>query len=156
MRNGRTRGDRFGHPLLYLRRSRQRKGLFSIPRIASFFLSMVKHVVKPNSQQNKKPCKPNVYKVSMVGVTGFEPAASWSRTKRSTELSHTPIIWFARFALQIPIGPKYCSTVVPKSQEEFQTIWPPGRLFFRYALHFPRKMGIIVLLCNEIRRGAVC
>ena len=27
----------------------------------------------------------------MVGVTGFEPAASWSRTKRSTELSHTPV-----------------------------------------------------------------
>jgi hypothetical protein len=27
----------------------------------------------------------------MVGVTGFEPAASWSRTKRSTNLSHTPI-----------------------------------------------------------------
>ena len=27
----------------------------------------------------------------MVGVTGFEPAASWSRTKRSTKLSHTPI-----------------------------------------------------------------
>ena len=27
---------------------------------------------------------------SLVGVTGFEPAASWSRTKRSTELSHTP------------------------------------------------------------------
>ena len=26
----------------------------------------------------------------LVGVTGFEPAASWSRTKRSTELSHTP------------------------------------------------------------------
>ncbi len=29
--------------------------------------------------------------IRMVGVTGFEPAASWSRTKRSTELSHTPI-----------------------------------------------------------------
>ena len=27
----------------------------------------------------------------LVGVTGFEPAASWSRTKRSTKLSHTPI-----------------------------------------------------------------
>ena len=26
----------------------------------------------------------------LVGVTGFEPAASWSRTKRSTKLSHTP------------------------------------------------------------------
>ena len=26
-----------------------------------------------------------------IGVTGFEPAASWSRTKHSTGLSHTPI-----------------------------------------------------------------
>ncbi len=28
--------------------------------------------------------------VIMVGVTGFEPAASWSRTKRTTKLCHTP------------------------------------------------------------------
>ena len=26
----------------------------------------------------------------MVGVTGLEPTASWSRTKRSTKLSYTP------------------------------------------------------------------
>ena len=26
----------------------------------------------------------------MVGVAGFEPAASWSRTKRDTKLRHTP------------------------------------------------------------------
>ncbi len=26
----------------------------------------------------------------MVGVTGLEPMASWSRTKRSTKLSYTP------------------------------------------------------------------
>ena len=26
----------------------------------------------------------------MVGVGGFEPPASWSRTKHSTKLSHTP------------------------------------------------------------------
>ena len=32
----------------------------------------------------------------MVGVTGFEPAASWSRTKRSTKLSHTPIFIFRK------------------------------------------------------------
>ena len=25
-----------------------------------------------------------------IGVTGFEPAASWSQTRRSTKLSHTP------------------------------------------------------------------
>ena len=35
----------------------------------------------------------------MVGVPGFEPEASWSRTKRDTKLRHTPffqslkIIW---------------------------------------------------------------
>lgn len=27
----------------------------------------------------------------IVGVTGFEPATSWSQTRRSTRLSHTPI-----------------------------------------------------------------
>ena len=32
----------------------------------------------------------------MVGVTGFEPAASWSRTKRSTKLSHTPVFNFRK------------------------------------------------------------
>ena len=28
--------------------------------------------------------------VIMVGVTGLEPMASWSRTKRDTKLRHTP------------------------------------------------------------------
>src|SRR5579863_8175889 len=32
------------------------------------------------------------YKISMVGVTGLEPATFWSRTKRSTRLSYTPKI----------------------------------------------------------------
>ncbi len=26
----------------------------------------------------------------LVGVSGFEPEASWSRTKRDTKLRHTP------------------------------------------------------------------
>ena len=30
------------------------------------------------------------YKNQLVGVAGFEPAASWSQTKRSTKLSYTP------------------------------------------------------------------
>ena len=29
--------------------------------------------------------------VNMVGVSGFEPEASWTRTKRDTKLRHTPI-----------------------------------------------------------------
>ncbi len=27
----------------------------------------------------------------MVGVSGFEPEVSWTRTKRDTKLRHTPI-----------------------------------------------------------------
>lgn len=27
----------------------------------------------------------------MVGVPGFEPGASWTRTKRDTKLRHTPV-----------------------------------------------------------------
>ena len=27
---------------------------------------------------------------NLVGVTGFEPATSWSQTRRSTKLSYTP------------------------------------------------------------------
>ena len=29
----------------------------------------------------------------VVGVAGFEPAASWTRTKRDTKLRHTPIAY---------------------------------------------------------------
>jgi hypothetical protein len=32
----------------------------------------------------------------IVGVTGFEPATSWSRTKRSTKLSYTPAVVLVR------------------------------------------------------------
>ena len=41
----------------------------------------------------EKRC-PNTWKplYFLVGVRGFEPPASWSRTKRSTKLSHTPSI----------------------------------------------------------------
>ena len=33
----------------------------------------------------------NVVAGMLVGVAGFEPAASWTRTKRDTKLRHTPI-----------------------------------------------------------------
>ena len=29
----------------------------------------------------------------LVGVSGFEPEASWTRTKRDTKLRHTPIAY---------------------------------------------------------------
>ena len=40
--------------------------------------------------KNKK--NPLIKRVFVVGVTGFEPATSSSRTKRATKLRYTPII----------------------------------------------------------------
>ena len=40
----------------------------------------------------------------LVGVTGFEPAASWSRTKRTTKLCHTPRKVYFGFLLSCAIG----------------------------------------------------
>ena len=39
----------------------------------------------------KNPVTANVVTGFLVGVAGFEPAASWTRTKRDTKLRHTPI-----------------------------------------------------------------
>ena len=60
-------------------------------RIPKSRLFMVDPVVKPENAKNKRPPNLNDLAVFRIGVTGFEPAASWSRTKHSTGLSHTPI-----------------------------------------------------------------
>ena len=39
----------------------------------------------------KNPATTDVVTGFLVGVAGFEPAASWTRTKRDTKLRHTPI-----------------------------------------------------------------
>lgn len=41
----------------------------------------------------------------LVGVRGFEPPASWSRTMRSTKLSHTPI----KLKLKLQTNGVYCN-----------------------------------------------
>ena len=43
----------------------------------------------------KKPNKKAVVRLPfcLVGVTGFEPATFWSRTKRATKLRYTPKKW---------------------------------------------------------------
>ena len=38
----------------------------------------------------KKPTRKGGF-LCLVGVSGFEPEASWTRTKRDTKLRHTPI-----------------------------------------------------------------
>ena len=44
----------------------------------------------PSALQNKK-AHPMGGLSYLVGVSGFEPEASWTRTKRDTKLRHTPI-----------------------------------------------------------------
>ena len=41
-------------------------------------------------KQGRKPRITYVIR-GLVGVSGFEPEASWTRTKRDTKLRHTPI-----------------------------------------------------------------
>jgi hypothetical protein len=38
----------------------------------------------------KNPVEIRRFQPDLVGVSGFEPEASWSRTKRDTKLRHTP------------------------------------------------------------------
>ena len=38
-------------------------------------------------KEKGEPCKDS----PLVGVSGFEPEASWTRTKRDTKLRHTPM-----------------------------------------------------------------
>ncbi len=43
-----------------------------------------------NPDTIKNPATTNVVTGFLVGVSGFEPQASWTRTKRDTKLRHTP------------------------------------------------------------------
>ena len=45
----------------------------------------------PNTDQKKNKDCPKGQSLFLVGVSGFEPEASWTRTKRDTKLRHTPI-----------------------------------------------------------------
>ena len=68
-----------------------------IPNTLSFVTGYFDNACKNaalSKQKQKKPCEiyhKTFYGNTVIGVTGFEPAASWSRTKHSTGLSHTPI-----------------------------------------------------------------
>ena len=47
-----------------------------------------------NPDTKKIPATTDVVTGILVGVAGFEPAASWTRTKRDTKLRHTPIVLY--------------------------------------------------------------
>ena len=59
---------------------------FCIHRIASELVRGPTNLIVSEKQKDE-PDKGS----SLVGVWGFEPQASWTRTKRDTKLRHTPI-----------------------------------------------------------------
>ena len=46
-----------------------------------------------SSENAENPDEIERFQPDLVGVSGFEPEASWSRTKRDTKLRHTPSAW---------------------------------------------------------------
>ena len=83
----------------------------------------------------------------VVGARGFEPPASWSRTKRSTKLSHAPKNMTARSSAQSLII--YQSSRYVNSKFNFLSV------FFSSALFCLILQGKILggCLCNGIDAG---
>ena len=54
------------------------------------FLNSAHHIISSKKQKERM----NLSFCFLVEVTGFEPAASWSRTKRTTKLCHTSLFNF--------------------------------------------------------------
>lgn len=52
----------------------------------------------------------------MVGATGFEPAASWSRTKRATKLRYAPKVYSIYYTFMKPksIPIKSCKNIAKR------------------------------------------
>ena len=57
----------------------------------SWFGTVKGHGYKSINLNQKKQRPSLTVFIFLVGVTGLEPMASWSRTKRDTKLRHTPI-----------------------------------------------------------------
>ena len=62
-----------------------------VPQIASRQKEFIGS--KHESAAIKNPLTPEGIRGFLVGVTGFEPTTSWSRTKRTTKLCHTPFFF---------------------------------------------------------------
>ena len=75
----------FGTGGILPRAEKQSTGLFFAAVAAALFESRRSNTIpKKKADAKKRPLS------FLVGVAGFEPTASWTRTKRDTKLRHTP------------------------------------------------------------------
>ena len=71
-----------------------------------------------------------IFNCSQVGVTGFEPATSWSQTRRSSQAEPHPDMLFCRFIfVASPKRLRYNITLSHTCQHFFTFFW---NLFFKY------------------------
>ena len=63
----------------------------TVHRTVSYLHLVRAGLSNPDTDQKKNEDRPNGQSSFLVGVSGFEPEASWTRTKRDTKLRHTPI-----------------------------------------------------------------
>src|SRR5579862_3357518 len=71
----------------------------------------------------------------MVGERGFEPPTPWSRTRCSTRLSHSPIVWQEIHAESAPGG---CFLLLRELHPVYQKM---VRLDSMHPFHFPRVLA---------------
>ena len=60
----------------------------------------------------------------LVGVSGFEPEASWTRTKRDTKLRHTPIAILLYAVILVLSSVRFLTEREEKSDEPAQEEMP--------------------------------
>ena len=71
-----------------------------------------------------------IFNCSQVGVTGFEPATSWSQTRRSSQAEPHPDMLFCRFVfVASPKRLRYNITLFHTCQHFFTFFW---NYFFKY------------------------
>jgi hypothetical protein len=71
----------------------RREGLINeLSRLRRFELQSRMMNLKPDYADSHRfrNFEENLWPVKIIGLVGFEPTASWSRTRRSTKLSHSP------------------------------------------------------------------
>ena len=79
--------------------------------------------------------------VYSIGVTGFEPAASWSQTRRSSQAEpHPDVLQHHFYEVVVPCALKnFFSLAQGKS---YYIIWSPicQHLFYKFLYFFRKKM----------------
>ena len=72
----------------FLRKQQLRFVITGLMHPAAMLIRIALNFSNPETKEKSEICESG-FRI-LVGVSGFEPEASWTRTKRDTKLRHTP------------------------------------------------------------------